>query len=68
MNRSFVSYKRTNPHSNKHKLSQSQSSSGFRKVLKNRSNHSNTSKESSDSKYIDRVKLQNRKTDMENMK
>lgn len=56
MNRSFASVKRINPYPQKHKLSQSQSSAGFRKILKNRSNHSNTSKDSSDSKYIERMK------------
>ena len=56
MNRSFATFKRANPPSHKQKLSQTQSSAGFRKVLKNRSNHSNTSKDSSDSKYIERMK------------
>ena len=52
MNRSLTSSKRTNLNLNKKKLSETQSSRRFQKIIKNRSNHSNVCKENLDSKYI----------------
>ena len=52
MNRSLTSLKRTNLNLNKKKLSETQSSRRFQKIIKNRSNHSNVCKENLDSKYI----------------
>ena len=52
MNRSLTSLKKTNLNLNKKKLSETQSSRRFQKIIKNRSNHSNACKENLDSKYI----------------